>query len=79
LIQIQKSFGGVVVHDGSGSGSPSALAGADEFSPRALSDRDLAILAGNLAGKNATTGEKDEEEVLVDSVLPAEFWWANSR
>jgi hypothetical protein len=76
-ITVEKSFGDVpVVHDGSGSGSQSALAGPDEFRPQALSDLDLAILASAALRSRFSTDSDDREEAAVDSVLRTEFWWS---
>jgi hypothetical protein len=74
-IVVEKTFGEVVVHDDSGSGSTSALAGPDELSPQALSDHDLAILAdASLRGRTSDDPD-DHAEAAVDSVLRTEFWW----
>ena len=71
-ITVEKSFGAVEVHDGSGSGSQRALAGSDEFPQETLADRDLTILAQGFARQPS---QSDEEESTVDSVLRTEFWW----
>jgi hypothetical protein len=73
-IEFEKSFGNVVIRYGSI--SQSALAAPDEFSPQALSDRDFAILAHGLVRQGGTSGESDEVEAAVDSVLRTEFWWS---
>jgi hypothetical protein len=75
-ITVEKAFGGVEVHDGSGTGAQNALAGPDEFSHQALPDRDLAILAHGLALEGNRSNETKDEEEAVDSVLRTEFWWA---
>jgi hypothetical protein len=71
-ITVEKSFGAVEVHDGSGSGSQRALVGSDEFPRQTLSDRDLTILA---QGGARQPSQSDEEESTVDWVLRTEFWW----
>jgi hypothetical protein len=72
-IEVEKSFGEVLVHDGSAPGS--ALAAPDASSPRALSDGQFAILAQALARRDGTSSDTDEEEAAVDLVLRTELWW----
>jgi uncharacterized repeat protein (TIGR01451 family) len=74
-ITVEKSFGTVEVHNGSGSGAQSALAGPDEFSPQVFSDGDLAILAQGHAQDGDRSNEKEDKESAVDTVLRTEFWW----
>jgi hypothetical protein len=74
-IKVEKSFGEVVVHGDSGSGSTSALAGPDAFSPQALLEHDLAVLAEASLRGRASDDPDDRAEAAVDSVLRTEFWW----
>jgi hypothetical protein len=74
-IVVQKTFGEVMVHDDSGSAPQSALAGPDEFSPQALSDRDLALLANASLHGRSSEDRNDHTEAAVDAILRTEFWW----
>jgi hypothetical protein len=74
-VTIEKSFGAVEVHDGSGSGSQSALAGTDEFSSQVLSNRDVALLADAFLRNRFLPDPDDDETAAVDSVLRTELWW----
>jgi hypothetical protein len=73
-ITVEKSFGTVEVHDGSGPASKSAPAGPDNFSPQSLSDLDIGILAHDQVHHGVNT-DTDDEEAAIDSVLRTEFWW----